>query len=574
MRVLLLVHGFNSLSQRLFVELRNDGHDVSVEFDISDDNLSEAVALFRPDVILAPFLKRAIPQEIWKTRLCLIVHPGVIGDRGPSALDWAVLDSEQRWGVTVLQAEAEMDAGPVWASAEFEMRLASKSSLYRSELSDAALIAVREALTRIATPGAAPRLLDYADSDMRGRLRPAATQAHRRIDWQRDTTADILRKIHSADGVPGLRDEVCGIDVFMHDARPAGAVSGPAGEVLAVSGPAICMGTVDGAVWVGHLRRPDCEATFKLPATRVLAENLPDLPCIPLDSERGYREITYSEQGQVGILRFDFYNGAMSTEQCQRLLTAYQAALTRPTKVLVLAGGRDFWSNGIHLNIIEAADDAAEESWRNINAMDDLAEAIIRTESHLTIAAMGGNSGAGGVFLARACDQLWMREAVVINPHYKDIGNLYGSEFWTYLLPRHCGADKAERIAQQRLPMGAVEAQSLHLADAVIAADRANFDQAVLCRAQALATQPDLAAKLHAKSAQRQADESDKPLSSYRAEELAHMRRNFFGFDTSYHVARYNFVHRVCKSRTPLTLARHRDKTRGPTERQNDRRAS
>jgi putative two-component system hydrogenase maturation factor HypX/HoxX len=36
------------------------------------------------------------------------------------------------------------------------------------------------------------------------------------------------------------------------------------------------------------------------------------------------------------------------------------------------------------------------------------------------------------------------------------------------------------------------------------------------------------------------------------------MRLNFYGFDPSYHVARYNFIHKIPKSRTPLTLARHR----------------
>jgi hypothetical protein len=56
----------------------------------------------------------------------------------------------------------------------------------------------------------------------------------------------------------------------------------------------------------------------------------------------------------------------------------------------------------------------------------------------------------------------------------------------------------------------------------------------------------------------RQADESVKPLACYREEELEQMRRNFYGFDPSYHVARYNFVCKVPKSRTPLTIANHR----------------
>jgi putative two-component system hydrogenase maturation factor HypX/HoxX len=36
------------------------------------------------------------------------------------------------------------------------------------------------------------------------------------------------------------------------------------------------------------------------------------------------------------------------------------------------------------------------------------------------------------------------------------------------------------------------------------------------------------------------------------------MRLNFYGFDPSYHVARYNFVCKVPKSRTPFHLAGHR----------------
>ena len=54
MRILLLVHAFNSLSQRLYVELTQDGHDLSVELDIHERVTSEAVRLWRPDVVLAP----------------------------------------------------------------------------------------------------------------------------------------------------------------------------------------------------------------------------------------------------------------------------------------------------------------------------------------------------------------------------------------------------------------------------------------------------------------------------------------------------------------------------------------
>jgi putative two-component system hydrogenase maturation factor HypX/HoxX len=76
--------------------------------------------------------------------------------------------------------------------------------------------------------------------------------------------------------------------------------------------------------------------------------------------------------------------------------------------------------------------------------------------------------------------------------------------------------------------------------------------------AEGLAHAPDFADMLAAKQARRRADEAAQALHSYRDAELARMRRNFFGFDPSYHVARYNFIRKVGKSHTPLTLALHR----------------
>lgn len=559
-RILLLCHSFNSLSQRVFVELAARGHDVSVEFDIHDQVTIEAVALFEPDLIVAPFLRRAIPEAVWRRHVCFIVHPGIKGDRGPSALDWAILNGESEWGVTVLQAESEMDAGPIWAERRFAMREAAKSSLYRREVTEAAVEALLVAIERFAGRGFTPEPLDPGAPEIRGRLRPPARQADRAIDWERDATAAVLCKIRSADGMPGVHDELFGRKVCLHDAHPASALGGEPGAVIARSGPALCRATRDGAIWIGHLRDTASERPFKLPATQVFADQLAALPELAVDTPGGYREITYAEAKGVGYLHFAFYNGAMGTEQCQRLLAAYKNALSRDTRVIVLMGGADFWSNGMNLNLIEAAESPADESWTNINAIDDLAEAIIRTESHITVAAVQGSAGAGGVFLARAADHVWLRRGVVLNPHYKDMGNLYGSEFWTYLLPRQTGAHSARRIIQARLPMGACEAVSLGLADARLAGERDEFLREVKARAEAIAADADFASQLELKHQRRARDEAEKPLARYRSEELERMRMNFYGFDPSYHVARYKFVRKVAKSRTPVTIARHRDK--------------
>ena len=542
MKILLLSHSFNSLTQRLWVELGARGHDVTLELDVNDAVTMEAVELAKPDLIIAPFLKRAIPEAVWKTHCCLVVHPGPPGDRGPSALDWAILEGQESWGVTVLEAEAEMDAGPIWASRSFPLRHASKSSLYRNEVADAAVNAVLEALGK--TEGIRPATTTW---------KPAIRQADRAIDWSRDDTATVLRKIRSADGTPGLLDSIHDRSVYLHDAHAATGLSGEPGSLIARHGGAVARATVDGAVWIGHLRAKE-EHGLKLPATTILT-GLDGLPEVP-----GYHDLWYDERHGVGYIHFPFVNGAMSTDQCLRLKDAFIAATQRPTKVIALMGGPDFWSNGIHLCTIEAAASPAEESWRNINAMNDLCQAIITCGSHLTIAAMQGNAGAGGVFMALAADLVLARDGVVLNPHYKGMGNLYGSEYWTYLLPRRCGPEKALEVTQARLPMGSAEAERLGLVDSRFGASVPEFRRMVEEMAEALAADPALDERLIAKRLTRASDEAAKPLEQYRAEELEQMKLNFYGFDPSYHVARYNFIHKVKKSRTPLYLAIHRSK--------------
>ncbi len=563
MRILLLTHAFNSLTQRLGAELALHGHEISVEFDIADSVTEEAVALFRPDLIVAPYLRRAIPESVWSRHVCLIVHPGIVGDRGPSALDWALQDGTRTWGVTVLQAEAELDAGPVWAYATFPLRDASKSSVYRHEVTQAATAAVLQAVQAFASGAQALPAASVAGPH--GRARPLMTQDDRRLDWARDDTATVLRKIRAADGFPGVADTLFGQPCHLFDAWPETTLRGAPGVEIARRETAVLRATVDGAVWIGHVKRP---GSIKLPASLAFASEAASLAPAPLDgwwrrAQPTWQDIAYEEEEGVGTLHFEFYNGAMSTTQCERLRAALAWARTRPVRVLVLMGGEDFWSNGIHLNVIEAASlsdgSAADESWRNINAMNDLALELIRTDGQITVAALGGNAGAGGCFLARAADQVWVREAVLLNPHYKNMGNLYGSEYWTYLLPRRVGEEAARALMHSRQPLTARRALALGLTDACLTGDVPSFRAEVRRRAAALAAAHDLSVQLDAKRQTRAHDEAVKPLAAYREEELAQMRRNFYGFDPSYHVARHHFVRKSPASWTPRHLARHRE---------------
>lgn len=235
----------------------------------------------------------------------------------------------------------------------------------------------------------------------------------------------------------------------------------------------------------------------------------------------------------------------MSSDQCRRLREAYSYALSRrQTRVLVLMGGADFWSNGIHLNVIEAAADPAEESWYNLHAIDDVVRDVVETDSHLVIAAMSGDAAAGGVPMALAADHVVAREDVVLNPYYGHMGGLYGSEYWTYLLPRRVGAEAAAELTETFTPVGTRRAVEIGLLDAAFGESLASFRAQLRGLAERLARHPDLDHWLEEKRGQRARDEQAKPLGSYRAEELARCHDCFFGPDRSYHEARRRFVYK------------------------------
>ncbi|MEQ0562333.1 hydrogenase maturation protein [Amycolatopsis sp. NEAU-NG30] len=524
MRILLLCSAFNGLSQRAWHALRARGHHVTVRTVHDPRDIATAAAAADPELIVCPFLRQRVPEVVWRSHRTIIIHPGPEGDRGPSALDWAIMDGEPTWGVTALQATGDLDSGPVWGTRTFRMPSdpPRKSTLYNTEVSDAALSLIREVAAKAEDPGFTPR----PQRQRPGAVRPLVRQADRAFSWA-DPTGHILRRIRAADGRPGVHTELAGVPVAVFDAHPGDAPPGEPGTVVARRQDAVLVRTGDGALWIGQARRLAPEApgtTVKLPAALALGDGVSGVPQIAGPPE--LREIGYRRVGKVGWLRFAFYNGAMSTTQCRRLTAAVRHAAAQDTAVLVLAGGEVF-SNGLHLGVIDAHPAPAAEAWRNITAIDDVCREIIGCTRQLVVCALGGDAGAGGVMLALGADRVIARNGVLLNPHYRKMG-LYGSEYWTYVLPRRVGDERAQRLTTDCEPVTAAEAAAMGLVDQLAPAGRDGFAEAVLAYATDLAGSGRARALLRRKRAVREADEHRRPLETYRVRELAEMSHDIF----------------------------------------------
>jgi putative two-component system hydrogenase maturation factor HypX/HoxX len=546
-RILLLCSSFNGLCQRIWTELSAAGHSVTVQLAADEPTLEAAVDAADPDLVLGPFLRERIPETVWRARPTVVIHPGPKGDRGPSALDWAIMGGETGWGVTAVQAVEEMDAGPIWASRDFPVPAdpPRKSALYNGPITDAAVQLIHEVVAKAVDPDFRPEPLDYTRPDVRGRVRPQARPHDRAFDWS-DPTEHILRRIRAADGSPGVTTELRGLSVKVYDAHrgthgdeESTRNAGP-GAVVARRHGAVLIRTGDSAIWMGQLRsRIDgSHWSVKLPATTALDGRLTGVP--DAGDNAGYREIGYHRDGPVGVLTFQFYNGAMSTEQCRRLHAALRHATAQDTRVLLLRGGEVF-SNGIHLGVIEAAADPCLEAWDNIQAIDDVCGRTIGCTGQLTVSAFAGNAGAGGVMLGLCADRVVLRQGVVLNPHYQTMG-LYGSEYWTYSLPRRVGSVTAQTLTTRCLPISGDEAIRTGLADLSLLGDPAQFDRAALHYAARLATGTCYDQQLASKQATRHEEEEHRPLHTYRSTELDQMRLDIFADRHGFADARRRFL--------------------------------
>jgi len=538
MKILLLVNSFNSLTQAVYVKLKDVGHTVSVAFAINKEQMLCEIEEFKPKLILCPFLKKFIPSSIYESYQTFVFHPGIRGDRGAYSLDYAILQDKKRWGGVWLRVNELYDGGDIYASGEFAMREATKASIYRQEIKEVAVNSLEKLLQNIEQNSFTPQILNP--------IHKPFTQEIRAINWQKDSTKEIIKKINLSDSDPGVLDEILGVKCYLFGAWEEEKFKGAPKEILAKRDGAICLGTVDGAVWISHLKEPN---RFKLPATYVLKERLKGvkeqrLPLIFDKSYKTFYEISCDIKDGVGYLHFNFHNGAMSSAQCVKLKYAIDY-LKEQVDVLVLKGGADFFSNGIHLNILEYSKKQGEDGWENINAMNDLVASILYTTEAVTICSFEKNAGAGGVFLGLACDFVVAKEGIVLNPHYKTLG-LTGSEYHTYTLPKRVGESEAKKLLNECLPISATKALKLGMVDELFSKD--SYEESLHNFALSKKDSDFLWDK------EDFLEENRDKIESLKEQELKIMHPEFWDKDSKFHQLRREFVYKLCPTKTPERL--------------------
>ncbi|OQX58458.1 MAG: hydrogenase, partial [Helicobacteraceae bacterium 4484_230] len=203
MKILLLCSAFNSLTQAVYTFLQDRGDEVAVAYAVSEEQMLKEITAFNPELILCPFLKHYLPRSIYGAYPTYIFHPGPKGDRGPNALEYALLNHKKEWGVVILRANEHYDGGDIYSECRFKVRETYKASIYRQETTRASLTALKLFFKNIKEGRSEPQILNPVHERF--------TQAKRAIEWQKDDTQTVIDKINLSDSLPGVLDELLGV---------------------------------------------------------------------------------------------------------------------------------------------------------------------------------------------------------------------------------------------------------------------------------------------------------------------------------------------------------------------------
>lgn len=227
----------------------------------------EEIAALDADLMVMAFVTLFVPEPVLNTpRLGTIqYHPSVLPrHRGPSAINWAIINGETTTGVTVFWPDDGLDTGPILLTREVSIDPHDTlGSLYFDKLFPVGVQAMVDAVDAFRGESSPPKLVqDESAATYESWCRKDQVE----VDWDKPV-AEVHNLIRGADPRPGAWTTFEKQVVSLFAARPvAGRPDAAPGEVLQVSPDGLVVAARDGALRIGRI---SIDGGAKVPAGEI-----------------------------------------------------------------------------------------------------------------------------------------------------------------------------------------------------------------------------------------------------------------------------------------------------------------
>jgi methionyl-tRNA formyltransferase len=217
------------------------------------DAAAELAAL-RPDLMVMAFVTLFIPEPVLNTPThgSIQYHPSLLPrHRGPSAINWAIIQGDPKTGIAIFWPDDGLDTGPVLMLREVEIAPDDTlGSLYFEKLFPLGVDAMIDSVDLI-RERRAPKL---AQDDAQATYESWCRKADVEVDWSRPV-ADVYNLIRGANPQPGAWTTVASEQVEVLDCdRVDGDPGVPPGRVVNVDSDRLVVAAAGGALAVRVVR--------------------------------------------------------------------------------------------------------------------------------------------------------------------------------------------------------------------------------------------------------------------------------------------------------------------------------
>lgn len=221
---------------------------------LKDPEIVAKIAALKADLMVVAAYGLLLPQAVLDVPKlgCVNVHASLLPRwRGASPIQHAILCGDRQSGVCLMQMEAGLDSGPVYASATVDIGAEETAGSLHDRLAELGgeLLAAR--LDEILAGRLEPVAQDENSVTYAGKIR----RQDAAIDWRRKAT-DIVLAIRAYNPVPGAWFTLDGEDIKCWQAAVLEETEGPAGVILDAGRDGVDIACGEAAVRLVEVQRP------------------------------------------------------------------------------------------------------------------------------------------------------------------------------------------------------------------------------------------------------------------------------------------------------------------------------